>query len=817
MNAPEASLTAVGDAGAGAGDCFHCGLPVPPETRFHVVVDGAGRRLCCHGCEAVAQAIVAAGLTDYYRHRTTISRRAEDLVPEQLRGMELYDRTDLQQSFVRAEAGGTVREASLILEGIVCAACVWLNERHVGAIPGVLEFRVNYSTHRAHLRWDDARVQLSTVLKAIAAIGYVAHPFDPGRQEALLKRERSKALRRVAVAALGSMQVMMLAVGMYAGSWYGMDEEWRHFFRWISLVIALPTVAYAGAPFFSAALRDLRNRRLGMDVPIVLAVVLATIASVWYTIFGGGEVYYDSVTMFIFFLLSARFLEMGARHRAAQVSEELTRILPATATRIGPGGDEVVPVAELAAGDEVRVRPGETIPADGSVLDGASSVDESLLTGESLPQARTVGDAVIGGSVNVESPLRVRVERVGADSVLSSIVRLLDRAQSEKPRIAALADRIAGHFVAVLLLVSLLVWAWWWQHEPARAFPIVLAILVVTCPCALGLATPAAITAATGALTRIGLLTTRGHALETLARATHVVFDKTGTLTIGRLRLVDTVAVRAGLTAEEALELAAALECGSEHPVGQAIVDAARGTRRALDLRNTPGHGVEGTIDGRVYRIGKPAAAAEPPQASDAEASTWVVLADAEGTLAWLRFADRLRPDAPETVGRLRAAGLEVWLLSGDRPAAVAAIAAEAGIAHAEGGLLPADKLARIEALQQGGAVVAMVGDGINDAPVLAAASVSIAMGSGTQLAHASADMILLSSGLGHLVDGVTTARRTLAIIRQNLAWSIGYNVLAVPAAAAGWIAPWLSAIGMSASSLLVVVNALRLRARRRA
>lgn len=814
MNAPEVALVPTADAAAG--DCFHCGLPVPSQTRFRVVIDGSEHRLCCHGCEAVAQAIVASGLTDYYRHRTTISRRAEDLVPEQLRGLELYDRADLQQSFVRAEAGGSVREAALILEGIVCAACVWLNERHVGSIPGVLEFRVNYSTHRAHLRWDDSRVHLSVILKAVAAIGYVAHPFDPGRQEALLKRERSGALRHVAVAALGSMQVMMLAVAMYAGTWYGMDEQWRVFFRWISLVITLPTVAYAGAPFFAAAARDLRNRRLGMDVPIVLAIVLATAASVWYTVAGGGEVYFDSVTMFIFFLLSARFLEMSARHRAAQVSEELSRILPATATRIGASGDTVVPVAELVAGDELRVRPGETIPADGTVLDGASSVDESLLTGESLPQARTVGDAVIGGSVNIESPLRMRVDRVGADSVLSSIVRLLDRAQSEKPCIAALADRIAGHFVAVLLVVSALVWAWWWLHEPARAFPVVLAVLVVTCPCALGLATPAAITAATGALTRNGLLTTRGHALETLARATHVVFDKTGTLTIGRLRLVDTVPVRAGLSAAEALARAAALECGSEHPVGQALIDAADVRLTAADIRNTPGHGIEGTIDGVAYRIGKPSADAEPPLAADTEASTWVVLADADGPLAWFRFADRLRADARATVERLHAAGLEVWLLSGDRPAAVAQIAREAGITHAEGGLLPADKLARIEALQNSGAIVAMVGDGINDAPVLAAASVSIAMGSGTQLAHASADMVLLSSSLGHLADGITTARRTLAIIRQNLAWSLGYNVLAVPAAAAGWIAPWLSALGMSASSLLVVVNALRLRARRR-
>ncbi|TCO82261.1 Cu2+-exporting ATPase [Plasticicumulans lactativorans] len=807
------TLPAATEAGIGAErECFHCSLPIPDGTRFHVVVDGRPHRLCCHGCEAVARAIVDAGLTGYYRHRTAPSRRAEDLVPAQLREMELYDRDDLQRSFVRAAEQGTVREASLILEGIVCAACVWLNERHVGAVPGVLEFRVNYSTHRAHLRWDNARVPLSRILKTIAAIGYVAHPFDPGRQEALQRKERAQALRRVAIAGLGSMQVMMLAVALYAGDYYGIDADIRHFLRWISLVITVPVLMYASTPFFQAAWRDLRRGALGMDVPIAAAVLLATVASAWHTVTGSGEIYFDSATMFVFFLLSGRFLEMAARHRAAQVSEELVRILPSTATRLDPTGAEtVVAVAELAPGDRVLVRPGETVPADGQVLEGASSVDESLLTGESLPLAKGFGDALVGGAVNVESPLVMRVERVGAETVLSSIVRLLDRAQSEKPRIAALADRIAGGFVAALLVICAGVAWWWWQHDAARAFPIVLAVLVVTCPCALGLATPAAITAATGRLTRNGLLTTRGHALETLARTTHVVFDKTGTLTHGKLRLVRVVP--AGALAEaECLAIAAALERGSEHPVGRALVEATDDRRQAHDIANVPGQGVSGMLDGQRYRIGKPQAEGLPA-AAQGDDGTWVELAGEAGVLAWFQFADRLRGDAAETVAALRALGLQILLLSGDRPGAVAAVAAEVGIAHAEGGLLPADKLARIGALQREGAVVAMVGDGINDTPVLAAANVSIAMGSGTQLAHAAADMVLLASSLRQLAEGIRVARRTLAIIRQNLAWSLIYNVLALPAAAAGWITPWMSAIGMSLSSVLVVLNALRLRA----
>jgi len=775
--------------------------------------------MCCHGCEAVAEAIVAAGLTDFYRHRTAPSRRAEDLIPEQLRGLELYDRPDLQKSFVRAESEH-VREAALILEGIVCAACAWLNERHVNRLPGVLEFRVNYSTHRARLRWDEQHIKLSDILAAIAAIGYVAHPFDPNRQEALQKRERSVALRRLAVAGLGSMQVMMLAVGLYVGDYQGMEDWIREFLRWICLILAVPVVTYSAQSFYQGAWRDLRRRQLGMDVPVSLAILAAFLASVWHTWQGSGEIYYDSVTMFVFFLLTGRFLEMTARHRAAQISEALVRMLPATATRLNAANEEeIVPIAELAPGDRVLVRPGETLPADGRIIEGASSVDESLLTGESLPLPRQVGEALIGGAVNVDSPLVMRVEKVGADTVLSAISRLLDRAQSEKPRLALLADRIAGGFVAALLIVAAVVLAAWWSlSDFDTAFRITLSVLVVTCPCALSLATPTAIVAATGALTRIGLLTTRGHALETLARATHVIFDKTGTLTFGRPQVaaVETVG---GLEARRGLALAAALERGSEHPVGRALAEAAgEMIPLATDVHNTPGSGIEGWIEGRRYRVGRPEFVAALSQSAvsgrddlDA-ASTWVALGDETGLLAWFQLTDTLRPGAAAAVKALQARGLTVELLSGDRPDAVAHIAREVGIATATGGLSPQDKLDRLRELQRQGAVAAMVGDGVNDAPVLAAAQVSLAMGSGTQLAHATADMILLSEKLECLVNGVDMARRTLTIMRENFAWAIGYNLIALPLAAGGWLTPWMSAIGMSGSSLLVVLNALRLR-----
>ena len=798
--------------------CFHCGLPVPDGADYRVTIDGSERTMCCHGCQAVAQAIVDGGLTSFYQHRETPSRRPEDLVPEALRRFELYDQPALQQSFVQADAAST-KTASLILEGITCAACIWLNERHVNALPGVLDFSVNYSTHRARVRWDDSQVHLSDILKAVSEIGYVAHPFDPGRQEAVYKKEKSAALRRLAVAGLGAMQVMMLAIAMYAGDYSGMESGLRVFMRWVSLLLTIPVVLYSASGFFVTAWRDLKRRHLSMEVPVSLAIGGAFGASIWSTLTHGSEVYFDSVCMFAFFLLTSRYLEMGARHRAGEAAEELVKLLPATANRLTDDGEVVVAVSELAPGDRVMVRPGETIPADGVVSEGRSSVDESLLTGESLPRPRSVGDELVGGSVNVESPLVLQVEKVGEDTLVSAIVRLLDRAQAEKPRVAQLADRVAGWFVAVLLTVAVVVALWWFFHAPEHVFAITLSVLVVTCPCALSLATPTAVTAASGALTRMGLLTTRGHALETLARVSHVLFDKTGTLTRGILQLSSVEVLAPGRAdRSRCLALAAALESGSEHPVARALAAHAAGpTLKVGDLTALPGQGMEGEIDGQRYRVGNPRyvaamSAVDVPEVEGSDA-TQVLLGDAEGILARFQLRDELRADADVAIARLRELGLEVEILSGDAAGAVARVASQLAVRHARSGMRPDDKLARVRELQSEGRCVAMIGDGVNDAPVLAGADVSIAMGQGAQLAHASADMVVLSERLAVLAEGVRKARAMRAVIKQNLAWAILYNLSAVPLAAAGLVAPWMAAIGMSLSSLVVVFNALRLKA----
>ena len=810
-------------------DCFHCSLPVPKNSSYTAIINGEEQPMCCPGCEAVAKAIVDGGLASFYQHRTEVSPTARAALPDVLEQLTLYDKPELQRTFVSTD-DKNIKQASLILEGIVCAACVWLNERHVSALAGVVEFRVNYSTHRARVRWDDSKIKLSDILQAISSIGYLAHPFDAGRQEALYKKERSAALKRLAIAGLGAVQVMMLAVALYAGDYSGMDAGLENFMRWVSLFIATPVVFYSAKSFFSSAWRDLKVHQLGMDVPVSLAIGLAYAASTWATIMQSGQIYFDSVTMFTFFLLAGRFLEMGARQKAGQAAEELVKLLPAMATRIAIDGDETIAVSELIVGDKIRVKPGESISADGVILEGRSSIDESLLTGESHPLAKSVSEKVIGGSVNIESPLVIEVQKLGEDTVLASIQRLLDRAQTEKPSIAKTADKVAGYFVGFLLVLVSAVGFWWWQHDPSQAFWIALSLLVVTCPCALSLATPAAMTAATGSLTRLGVLTTRGHALETLAKVTHVVFDKTGTLTKGQLAL-ESMQTFSALERQQSLNIAAALELGSEHPVAKVFLQQAEKQNAVVaeKIEAIPGQGVTGLIDGVQYRLGcatyvkyedgflienKPPLDRTHLVKSHLDRSnnaTEIFLANDKELLAVFFLSDELREQAKESVEALKALGKKVWLVSGDNEAAVTYIAGELDIENIRHSMKPENKLAVIHELQKKGEIVAMVGDGVNDAPVLAAAQVSIAMGGGTQLAQASADMVLLSEHLPHLVDAIKMAKRSVNIIHQNLGWALAYNVLALPLASMGYIAPWMAATGMSASSLVVVLNALRL------
>ena len=820
---------------AAAEACYHCGLPIPSDADYSVDIDGQRREMCCAGCQAVAQAIVDNGLADYYRHRDAMPESPREALPQVLAEFGLFDHPDVQKNFVRraeGAAGEHEQEAALILEGITCAACVWLNESHVRRQPGVTAIDINYTTRRARVRWDERVTKLSAILEAVAAIGYRAHPYDIGRAEELAQKERKAALWRLFVAGFGMMQVMMYAVPVYlakVGTEGDMTPDIEQLMRWASLILTLPVILYSAAPFFMSAWRDLKLRRVGMDVPVALGVGAAFAASVWATLIAAGEVYFDSVTMFVFFLLTGRYLEMMARQKAARSVETLARAIPAFATRL-PGwplstadiAGERVAVAELHAGDAVQIKPGETVPADGIVLDGESAADESLLTGESLPVPKRAGDALIGGSVNTASPLVMRVERVGEATRVAAIQRLMERAAAEKPRLVEMADRVAGRFIVALLLLAVATALAWWWIDASRALWIFVAVLVVSCPCALSLATPAALTVATGALAARGVLVTRGHAIEALARVDRFIFDKTGTLTVGRMALVETIPMQGD--AGHALALAAALERGSEHPIAKALAAgaAAAGTAAVIEvdgLRATTGAGVEGIIAGSSWRLGNPEFVAglhgrEVPAAVQAivgAGDTVIALGNASGWQAFFRLSDGLRPEASAMVAKLSAAGIRLSIFSGDAPAAAARIGALLGIADARGGLSPEDKLAGLKALQDAGETVAMVGDGVNAAPVLAQAQVSIAMGGGADLARANADIVLLGNDLQALPHGLALARRSLRIVKQNLVWAFAYNFLAIPLAMAGWVTPWMAGIGMSASSLLVVLNALRL------
>lgn len=802
-------------------NCYHCGLPIPPGVDLTVEIDGQPRAMCCAGCQAVAQAIVANGLTDYYRHRDALPESPREALPAALEELGLFDHPEVQKNFVRP-IGAHEREASLILEGITCAACVWLNEAHLAKQPGVTAVDINYATRRARVRWDTRVTQLSTLLSAIQAIGYRAHPYDATKSEQLAQQERRTAQWRLFVAGFGMMQVMMYAVPVYLADG-DMTPDIERLMRWASLLLTLPVMVYSAAPFFVSAWRDLRLRRVGMDVPVALGVGSAFLASVWATLIGAGEVYFDSVTMFVFFLLGGRYLEMMARQKATRGIEALSRAIPAFAERLPhwPAAEaERVAVAHLAPGDVVRVKPGETIPGDGVILDGESSVDESLLTGESRPAARRIGEAVVGGSVNVASPLTIRLERVGEATRLASIRRLMEQAAAEKPALVLLADRIAQRFVWALLALALATGIYWLQADPARALWICVAVLVVSCPCALSLATPAALTVATGALAKIGVLVTRGHAIETLARASHWIFDKTGTLTLGRPAVSD-FGIAAGLDAERVFAEVRALEQASEHPLARALCSkiGAGETARAVRLRAVTGQGVEAVVADRPLRIGAPAfVAALHGQPLPEAARRWleagdgvVLLGDAAGWRAWFRISDELRPGAREALAQLARLNARVTILSGDAPETVAKVAQTLKVRDHRGGMTPEAKHAAVREIQAGGATVAMVGDGVNDAPVLAQAHVSIAMGSGADLARSQADVVLLADDLAALAKGVALARRTLRIIRQNLGWAFAYNLVAIPLAMTGWVTPWMAGIGMSASSLLVVLNALRL------
>lgn len=691
--------------------------------------------------------------------------------------------------------------------GMHCAACAGIIEAALLKLPGVEAASVNAAAARLALRWQPARVALADVLAALAAAGYRASPDVAAPARELRRQERRQALWRLFVAGFLMMQVMMLATPAYVAGPGELSPDLDQLLRWGSWVLTLPVLAFAAGPFFSGAWRQLRAGRLGMDVPVALGIAVTFIASSGALFDPAGplghEVYFDSLTMFVALLLLARWFELGARHRAAEALEAVAGALPAAAERLrADGGSERVPPEALRPGERIRVAAGEAFAADGRVVEGRGWVNEALLTGESAPVVKAAGDAVAAGSVNLDGVLVVAVQRVGADTTAQGIVRLMQQAQSQRPFAHGLLDRVAAGFTATVLLLALAAGLAWWWIEPSRALAVAVAVLIVTCPCALTLAAPAAWLTAGGALARRGLLLADLSALERLCAVDSVAFDKTGTISEERLQLRRHWAE--GDDADALLARARSLAALSRHPHAQALADGS--SYAWAEVREQAGCGVEARdVEGRLWRLGAPAWVRERP---DVDARLAFGNDDA---VLWLDLAEAPRADAAEAVAALRAQGRRVRLLSGDQPAAVARMAGLLGIEHWQGGATPEGKLAALRGWQAGGERVLMVGDGINDAPVLAAADVRIAMGQGAMLARGTADALLVSNRLMALPQALTLARKTRRVLRQNLAWAALYNLACVPLALAGWLPPLAAGIGMAASSLFVVLNAQRL------
>ncbi len=801
-------------------DCFHCGEPVPEGITFSVYIDGADRLVCCPGCQAVAQTIMDYGLEKFYRYRTAPSMKPEQIDNEEERKFQTYNDPQFQSSFVEQHEGQKV--ATLLLEGVVCPACTWLIESRLSRMSGVAGISVNYSSARAQVNWDPDLIQLSDILKTLQALGYRAWPFDPDRNQTILDDERKSQLRQIGLAGLLGMQVMMISIALYFGDWSGMEQNYRAFFHWLCLLLTLPVILYSARVFYIRAWRDVRILRTGMDVPVALGLSIAFVGSVWNTVNGQGHVYYDSVVMFVFLLLVARYMEFMARQRALRHYDLLRRVIPTTVTRLdnreGIDHEELVPVVDLHPGDRLLIRPGQTIAVDGKIAAGMSSVDESIITGESTPRFRTMGDPVIGGSTNIESPVQVIVDRVGKDTTLSRVLRLVEKARFEKPHVTELTEKIASWFVFTVILLACAVAVYWWLADRSVWLPVTVAVLVVTCPCALSLATPVALTSANTALMSKGLAVAGNNVLEIMSRADRYVFDKTGTLTEGTPELSG-VYCMSDRTRGQCLDLAAMLEKNSEHPFASAIITA-RGDvplRGADEIMNYPGQGICGRIDDEKYFLGtvefiQKHTGHHLMKVPDLSApASRVILADTKEILCVFEFTDSIRSGADNLIATIKKLGKRTMLLSGDSEDAVKHVSNLLGIDEYHSRLSPEEKQELINDLIKQGEIVVYTGDGVNDAPVLASAHSSVAMGIGVDIAKLNADMILLNDTLDILARAIVHARKTTVVIKQNLAWAILYNFLALPAAAAGLIAPWMAAVGMSLSSIAVVVNSGRL------
>jgi Cu2+-exporting ATPase len=794
-------------------NCYHCGLPAFAE--FSGVIDGKECDFCCIGCCAVAQTINGSGLSDYYQYRDTQAQKAENSTVQ----FELYDREDVQHNFVTVLSNGN-KQARLNVGGISCAACSWLIEKYLLEIKGIDRVTVNVSSHSCLLEWDDSVVSLSQVFAALKTIGYRPEPANTSSAAGQRDKDAKTELLRIGIAGLAMMQVGMVSIALYAGDSQGISEHTQHLLRWVSLLFATPVMAFSAIPFFTSARRALMLGSLNMDVPVSLALCLAYFSSIYSTLTNSGEVYFDSVSMFTFLLLLGRNIEARARHYKHQEFEHLSQVLPISVEKIESDARSLIPLSAVNIDDHLWVTAGATIPVDACLLSDSGQVNEAVLTGESELRSLTKGFNVYAGSVNGDLGIEILVRATGADTRLAAIETLVLEASHHKPRQQAIADKFAGYFVAAVLCIFVGVYGVWTVIDSSQAFWVALSVLVVTCPCALSLATPVAITVGVNRLRNEGLLIKSAQLLETLPNISHIIFDKTGTLTRG---VIEVLSVRnmSDMSDAEVLLHIAALEKYSSHPIADAFSPYST-SLSANNVRNVGGQGVEGEIMGKIYRFGKlDYTCSNDRLVGDVEhypgVGLWQCLSCNGNLIAWVELGDKARAGLDVSLNAVREAYTKISLLSGDRQQNVDAFcgAAPSALDRKEneyrlGDLKPEGKLDVLRALQKHEAVL-MVGDGINDVPVLSQANVSVAMSNASDLAHSHADAILLSNDLSVIGKAKSCASLVRRVIKQNIAWAIFYNILALPAAASGFVSPWMAALGMSFSSLIVVLNARRI------
>lgn len=740
------------------------------------------------------------------------------LTPRQAAALD--DEASLEACTRWRQSGDGRREAESVfaLQGMYCAACAGVIESALRGVPGVASADVNSASQRALVRWDPERTQASRLVDAVQAAGYRALPAQHEAARAVRQRESRQALWRLFVAGFCMMQVMMLTTPGYLAAPGDIAPDMSALLAWAAWVLSLPVLLFSAGPFFKGAWHSLRQKRIGMDVPVALGILMTFIAGTGATfqpdgIFG-AEPYLDSMTMFVAFLLAGRWLELRARARSTEALDALLQRLPDAVERLDDAGHaETVPVARLRAGDRVRVAAGQAFPGDGRVLEGRTQVDEAMLSGESRPVDRAAGDAVVGGSLNLAAPVVVLIERLGEGTRYQQIVELLQHALTQRPSVLRLADRLAGPFLIGVLLLAAIAGAVWSVIDPGRAVWVAVSVLIVTCPCALSLAAPAALLSAAGGLARRGVLVQRLEAIETLAGVDTAVFDKTGTLTQDQLVLTRTL-LPPGADRAALLARAVSLAALSRHPLSAALAQSLPAADvNWREVHEVPGQGIEAlAADGRTWRLGAPAWVGV--QLASAQACPRVACAPQGGPpeeQVCFEFDETLRPDAQPALAGLVEQGVSVRLLSGDVDASVQAVAQRLNLGQAQGGATPEDKLEVIARLQHEGRRVLMVGDGLNDGPVLARADVSFALAHGSALAQQRSDFIVLGSRLAEVPAALRLARGTLRVMRQNLSWSLAYNAACVPLALVGLLPPWAAGLGMAASSLLVVLNALRL------